>query len=1037
MSNMSWFRVRQKKLLSMLLAVLLLSGIFPMTAIAAQSGTDGLDQYVVNLVTDSAASPEIPAEFGTSAADGRVFTDKNVSVNGDEFEVTLSALAQEYIVTSASAAGNRTAADVALVLDMSSSMTAARVLNMTNAVNKAVDIIMAANAKNRVGVYYFGTPASVGTVLPLASYISGSTGNPSPENRYITVSGTSIYANAGLTKTLLGSSSSTTVEGTHINVTAGTTTQLGLYTGVSALKNDIESRVRGAAEERYPYVLLFTDGDANNAYTNWYSDLTNTSDRGTLRTGSGANGTAEIAALTILTTAKLKDELNDAYETYNGKARDTVWFNVGLLSVTEDTNALSTALLTPSHVESSATGAWKSVYDEIVSITVNNSGGYTQYGVGGTPGYVFADDYIYYATDSDLTPLNTAFSKLGELVEEATQEKIIPIDIGDSSTAEVVFTDILGEGLTLTGAPKLGNVTGTVLSVSGTVTTYKFGSLSNTAAYDSATRTLTWTIPAEEIPLIMFENREVPTDGGYTSATPIRLTYAVGVDGSYTGGNLYSNAFSETDNVVTALTAASFTPTQDNPYYYKNIEKYTEEDDIPEGKLAGDLKSSDPKIIGDGGDMTASIAKSSNASGTAAYAQSFAWGTGEASTVFITSLGNNGSLTPQLSIAKSADKSAVAAGDTVTYTITVSNPTNAAISNVVVNDTLPAGVAFVAGSIHEDDIPMVSATFPYSISSVPAKGSVALSFSATVAEGADEADYINTAEIESVGGFLLNNPAADTAKITVGPTYTATVTLTLDGDAYDGRTVTLRQDSDIMYTLTGPDGSYSLDGVAVGTYDVYVDGVQTGTQLVLTDKNESVQIDYYTVTFYDGTTVYTTPAPQIVLSGSKTASPAEPSKSGFTFNSWRTQNGGTEGFDFDTPIIATTNIYASWSANSSSPSGHSNRHTVTFDGQGGSASSSIKGVAPGAKITAPPDPTLPGYIFTGWYTDPACTIPWDFTQDRVNSDIPLYAGWIIDAVGIPKTDSKSSVWQCWGITVAAFLLGGAAIIVRKKNERDW
>ena len=1038
MKNTLWFRIRQKKLLSMLLAGILLFGMFPVSALAAQSGTDGLNQYVVNLATDPSASPEIPAEFGTSAADGRVFTDKSVSVNGDEFEVTLSALAQEYITTSASTASNRTAADVALVLDMSSSMTAARVLNMTNAANKAVDIIMAANSKNRVGVYYFGTPASVGTVLPLASYISSSTGDPIPENRYITVSGTSIYANAGLTKTLLDGASSTTTEGTHIGVTAGTTTQLGLYTGVSALKSDIQSRVRGAAEERYPYVLLFTDGDANNAYTNWYSDLTNTSARGTLRTGSGANGTAEIAALTMLTTAKLKDELNDAYETYNGKARDTIWFNVGLLSVTEDTNALSTALLTPNHVVSSATGVWKSVYDEIVSITASNSGGYTQYGVGGTPGYVFADDYIYYATDSDLTPLNTAFTTLGKLVEEATQEKIIPIDIGNSSAAEVVFTDILGDGLKLNGAPKLGSVTGTVLSVAGTVTTYKFGSLSNTAAYDSATRTLTWTIPAEEIPLIMFENREVPADGGYTTATPIRLTYAVGVDGSYTGGNLYSNAISKADSVVSALSTASFTPTHDNPYYYKNIVPYAVGDTIPDGKQAGDLKSSDPKVIGDGGDIASSVAKSSNPSGTATYAQSFAWGTGETSAVFITSLGNNGSITPQLSIEKSADKTAVTAGDTVTYTITVSNPTNAAISNVVVNDTLPVGVTFVAGSIHEDDTPMVSATFPYTISSIPAKGSVALSFSATVAEGASEADYINTAKIESVGGNALNNPAADTAKITVGPTFTATVNITLDGDTYDGRTVTLRQGSDTLYTLTGTDGSYSLDGVAVGTYDVYVDGVQTGTQLIFSDEDESVQVDYFTVTFYDATTAYTTPAPQIVLSGSKAVSPTEPSKSGYSFNGWMTQNGGTAGFDFDTQIIAATNVCASWTENSSSPDNkHSNRHTVTFDGQGGSDSKAIKDVLPGAKIIAPPDPTLPGYVFTGWYTDPECTIPWDFTQNRVNSNIALYAGWMVDAVGIPKTEGRSFAWQCWGITAAAILLGGAALIVRKKNGRDW
>ncbi len=42
----------------------------------------------------------------------------------------------------------------------------------------------------------------------------------------------------------------------------------------------------------------------------------------------------------------------------------------------------------------------------------------------------------------------------------------------------------------------------------------------------------------------------------------------------------------------------------------------------------------------------------------------------------------------------------------------------------------------------------------------------------------------------------------------------------------------------------------------------------------------------------------------------------------------------------------------------------------------------------------PADPTREGHFFLGWYKDPACTQPWDFS-DWVTGDMTLYAGWRI------------------------------------------
>ena len=47
----------------------------------------------------------------------------------------------------------------------------------------------------------------------------------------------------------------------------------------------------------------------------------------------------------------------------------------------------------------------------------------------------------------------------------------------------------------------------------------------------------------------------------------------------------------------------------------------------------------------------------------------------------------------------------------------------------------------------------------------------------------------------------------------------------------------------------------------------------------------------------------------------------------------------------------------------------------------------------GDKISRSTDPTRSNYIFTGWYTDSACTERYDFTG-TVTTDMTLYAGWV-------------------------------------------
>lgn len=66
-------------------------------------------------------------------------------------------------------------------------------------------------------------------------------------------------------------------------------------------------------------------------------------------------------------------------------------------------------------------------------------------------------------------------------------------------------------------------------------------------------------------------------------------------------------------------------------------------------------------------------------------------------------------------------------------------------------------------------------------------------------------------------------------------------------------------------------------------------------------------------------------------------------------------------------------------------------HTVVFDACGGSAVIPVA-VTSGSTVARPVDPTCPGYRFTGWYLDAACTVPWDFARP-VTGPLTLYAGW--------------------------------------------
>ncbi len=66
--------------------------------------------------------------------------------------------------------------------------------------------------------------------------------------------------------------------------------------------------------------------------------------------------------------------------------------------------------------------------------------------------------------------------------------------------------------------------------------------------------------------------------------------------------------------------------------------------------------------------------------------------------------------------------------------------------------------------------------------------------------------------------------------------------------------------------------------------------------------------------------------------------------------------------------------------------------TVTYDSKGGT-DVPAQDYSYGELLTPPEPPTREGYIFTGWYTDYGCYVPWNLESDTIETDITLYAGW--------------------------------------------
>ena len=353
---------------------------------------------------------------------------------------------------------------------------------------------------------------------------------------------------------------------------------------------------------------------------------------------------------------------------------------------------------------------------------------------------------------------------------------------------------------------------------------------------------------------------------------------------------------------------------------------------------------------------------------------------------------------------KEVNTSEAKVGDTLTYTITLTNSGNAT-GTVTVTDEIPAGTTLVEKSITNNGVES-NGTITWTDVEVKAGDTVEVSFKVTINNDTKTSvrntavidDNKPTEEVETKVANITGTKTVDKTEAKVGDTLTYTITLTNNGNADGTVTVTdeiptgtrIKDENTTGYnnkatnTMIWSDVEVKAGKSVELTLEVVVEGGVseiTNTAKIdnneITDKPNTIVKYYYTIEHYtenlDGES-YTKVDEDIikdVLAGTETSYTAKEDYTGFTFDDDKTENKGAKvpaNNDLVIRLYYTRNSY---------------EVIYKYVGNVPTGASELPAKATykyGAKVKVAENATAPGYEFSSWSIK-------DFTMPASNVEI--------------------------------------------------
>ena len=590
-------------------------------------GDNASTEYSGRIWTDKSVYSD-SVTFDLFTEEGQAQKTATVSKDDDsDFLIAFSALG-----TTQSVSGQAQApVDVVFVIDMSGSMRQNSMGNKTrmgrtiDALNTAIETLLAGNENTRIGVVAFSGEAQV--LLELDHYTKLNNQNFFSTNSRET----SIYTRAvGATKGTINKT---------ITTSSGTNIQRGIFDGMNMLAKEDETTasVDGQTIPRTPSVVILSDGapTIGSDYQSWWdlSGDTKDYDYDTERALYGMQA--------IMTASYMKDAIDRNYRLTGTNTTKVYTIGMGIDSISGTAGQIARITIDPlNHLNENNT----------IAQTVRNA--WNTYNNGGTPSlggnrnnYTFRhpntghdiDSIVYndayYSADNAQEVVDTFEAIVSNITISAPQ---IPTEVKNPNAIDadgyITYTDPLGEYMEVKDVKAISyagtvytkeNSTKTVKTVSGTETTYEFAAAVHSAIYGdqnlknilitakedaNGMETLTIKIPASVIP-VRVNTVVLNADGTVKTHTnngayPVRVFYTVGLkngiienrvvkvgdggvseeyvlensnaDGSV---NFYSNLFTGENEVIVldngmevhkkvGNATVEFEPSHTNPFYY-------------------------------------------------------------------------------------------------------------------------------------------------------------------------------------------------------------------------------------------------------------------------------------------------------------------------------------------------------------------------------------------------------------------------------------------------------------------------------------